>query len=222
MFRSCRRVAVFIAAVVAVSAFAQNSVVTVLSEVKSPDPWTQAPSSFRDVPFGATLAEAQTTLGPMKCSDVETPKSQSCTTKDRSKAFRVGGTVINTYYQFYEGRFVGVSLMEGIMASTQKYGPATYRELATAFEQKYGTPTIKKRLRFTGVRPETVNPLTGRRPAEAYDYAADVVVWENDAMHIYLTEASGGKLSYGVVETRDWQRVKEEAQKQRSTSVSPF
>ncbi|MEO8379397.1 MAG: hypothetical protein ABI779_07015 [Acidobacteriota bacterium] len=222
MVRAARLSTAAFAVLVGIVGHAQNSVVTVLSEVKAPEPWMQAPTSFRDVPFGATFAEAQAVLGPMKCSDIELPKSQSCTTKDRSKAFRVGGTVINTYYQFYEGKFVGVSMMEGIMASTQKYGPATYRELATAFEQKYGTPSIKKRLRFTGVRPETVNPLTGRRPAEAYDYAADVVVWENDAVHIYLTEASGGKLSYGVVETRDWQRVKDEAQKQRQTSVSPF
>lgn len=207
---------------VAGAALGQNSVVTVLSEVKSPDPWTQAPTSFRDVPFGATLSEAQAILGPMKCSDIATPKSQSCTTKDRGKAFRVGSTVINTYYYFHEGKFVGVALMEGVMASTQKYGPATYSELATAFEQKYGVPTIKKRLRFTGVRPETVSPLTGRKPAEAYDYAADVVVWENEAMHIYLTEASGGRLNSGVVETREWQRLKEEAEKQRSTAVSPF
>lgn len=210
------------AIVAAVQIAAQNGVVTVLTEEKSPDPWTQAPTSFRDVPFGATLTEAQAVLGPMKCSEADAPKSQSCSTKDRSKAFRVGGTVINTYYHFQDGKFVGVSLMEGLLASTQKYGPATYRELATAFEQKYGRPTVRKRLRFTGVRPETVNPLTGRKPAEAYDYAADVVVWENDTVHVYLTEAQGGRLSYGVVETKEWQHAKEAAQKQRATSVSPF
>jgi len=215
-------VVLFLAFVIAFQVHAQNAVVTVLNEEKSPDPWTQAPTTFRDVPFGATLTEAQAVLGPMKCSEVESPKSQSCSTKDRSKAFRVAGTVINTYYHFHDGKFVGVSLMEGLLASSQKYGPATYRELATAFEQRYGRPTLRKRLRFTGVRPETVNPLTGRRPAEAYDYAAEVVVWENDTMHVYLTEASGGHLSYGVIETKVWQRVKDEAQKQRPTSVSPF
>jgi hypothetical protein len=56
-------------------------------------------------------------------------------------------------------------------------------------------------------------------PPEPYDYMAEVVEWENDSMRAFLIEDEGGKVRYGVLETKAWQ-VKEEAQKK--TSVSPF
>jgi hypothetical protein len=56
---------------VALAAVADEDSSVKLSEEKSPEPWMQAPTSFRDVAFGATLAEAQAVLGPMKCTNVK-------------------------------------------------------------------------------------------------------------------------------------------------------
>jgi len=221
-----RIVASLIVGSLALSAGAQtNGTTETLSEVKSPEPWTQAPDGFRDVRFGSTVEQAQAVLGPLKCDDRKDwiAGVQQCHTTDRNKAFRVAGEVINTYYFFDEGKFVGVTLTEGIMASMQQFPPATYRELSTAFKQKFGTPTYTRTFRSHGIREEKGNMFNGgvtrRIP---YDFTYESVVWENDQVFAYLTANEQNRISYGMVETQSWTKKKEDAAKKRKTNVTPF
>lgn len=142
----------------AVVAHAQSHNVTKEDEVKSPDPWTQAPTEFRGVKFGATLDEAQAVLGALKCEEAAWegyPKNATrCHTKDRSKAFKVAGEVINTYYVFHEGKFVAVDFAQGLMAGMAQYAPPTYHELATSCGDVPNLSTV------TQTRLHTSNSLT--------------------------------------------------------------
>jgi hypothetical protein len=206
-----------------ISAMAQtNGTVEKLTEVKSPESWTQAPEGFRDVRFGFTLEQAQAVLGPMKC-EAGMAGAQQCHTTDRSKAFRVAGEVINTYYFFDEGKFVGVSLSEGLMASLQQFQPSTYIELSTAFKQKFGPPTFTRTFRSHGIREERGNIFNGgvtrRIP---YDYTFESVAWENDQVNTYLVSDEKNRISYGIIETQAWAKKKADAEKSRKTSVTPF
>lgn len=218
--------------ITAVVAHAQSHNVTKEEEVKSADPWTQAPAEFRGVKFGATLDEAQAVLGPLKCEEATWegyPKNATrCHTKDRSKAFKVAGEVINTYYVFHEGTFVAVDFAQGLMAGMAQYAPPTYHELSTAFEQKYGTPTFKRTFRHTGVEKKTLRSYVGGRYAGSrpefvpFDYKTYVVAWENETMHIYLASDQSWRLTNGSIETAAWRTAREEAQKTRKTDVTPF
>lgn len=197
----------------------------VLSEVKSPEPWTQAPTGFREVPFGATLDEAKAILGPMKCDDRSDwiAGSLQCHTTDRGKAFRVAKEVINTYYFFDNGKFVGVTFQEGMMAALNQFPPPTYYELATAFRQKFGTPSVTRTYRAHGIREEKGNMFNGGRDRKIpYDYTFESVEWTNDQVVVYLVAEENQRLGYGYIETREWQQKNEEASKKRKVNVTPF
>ncbi len=209
-----------------ISAMAQtNGTVEKLTEVKSPEPWTQAPEGFRDVRLGSTPEQAKAVLGPLKCEDRNDwiAGVQQCHTTDRSKAFRVAGEVINTYYFFDQGKFVGVTLSEGLMASLQQFPPATYIELSTAFKQKFGPPTYTRSFRSHGIREEKGNIFNGgvtrRIP---YDYTFESVAWENEQVNAYLVSDEKNRVSYGVIETQAWAKKKTDAEKSRKTNVTPF
>lgn len=202
-----------------------NGTTEKLTEVKSSDPWTQAPDGFRDVRFGSTIEQAQALLGPLKCDDRKDwiAGVQQCHTTDRSKAFRVAGEVINTYYFFDEGKFAGVTFSEGLMASLQQFAPPTYRELSAAFKQKFGTPTYTRTFRSHGIREERGNMFNGgvtrRTP---YDYTFESIAWENDEVNAYLISNAENRISYGVIEAQSWTKKKAEAGKSKKTNVTPF
>jgi hypothetical protein len=211
---------------IGLSAAGQSSgAVDKLSEVKSPDPWTQAPDGFRGVKFGATVEEAQVVLGPMKCDDGRDwiPRVQSCHTTDRSKAFRVANEVINTYYFFDEGKFVGVTFSEGMMAGLTQFPPPTYVELSTAFKQKFGTPTYSRTFRAHGIREERGNMFNGGRDKHIpYDYTFETISWENETVSAFLVSDGRYRLSNGAIEVQSWIKKKTDAEKARKTSVTPF
>ena len=231
--RRCAVVLLTIALLSATPAISQTHNVETVEEVKAETPWSQAPDGFRDVKFGATEAEAIAILGPMKCNDVKwesLPPHRSCSTKDRSKAFRVENAVVATYYIFYEAKFVGVTLSETISMSVADYAPPLFAQLSAAFVERYGTPTIRRTFRHHGTREVTIRRTVGGRSAGSridfvpFDYKTFAVVWENDDVNAYLTSGEGARLSYGVIETRAWEKLKEEAREaaKKPASVTPF
>lgn len=219
--------------VVTMPAMSQTHNVETVEELKAEAPWTQAPDGFRGVRFGATEAEAVAVLGPMKCNEVKwegVPPHRSCSTKDRSKAFRVENVVVATHYIFHEGKFVGVSLSETLSMSIADYAPPLYAQLSAAFEERYGPPTIRRTFRHHGVEEVKIRRTVGGRSAGSridfvpFDYKTFAVIWENDDVNAYLTSGQGGQLSYGIVETQAWAKLKEEAREQakKPKSVTPF
>jgi hypothetical protein len=190
--------------------------------------WTKVPDGFRGVKFGATKAEAESVLGPLRCSralgvkpekmptyrrdgtraSVPTPPHEVCATTDKAKAFRAGEKVIGTDYIFDEGRFVAVKLRRIETMSSSKV--LMFSDIRPILESWYGPPTEENNIHEKGIRQESIatwDPKQNKSVSKSYpvkvDYTRTCLRWDDAAVEVGL--CSGDRVfERGEIETAAW------------------
>jgi hypothetical protein len=134
--------------------------------------WTQEPTNFRGVPWGATEKEAKKIVD-LNCVNIR-QNHRGCVSP-----FQLNGHEITPVFMFLNGKLGGVS---------GRFKVEAYPDLRTAFVDKYGAPSSTER--------STVQNKMGA------SFEQESLVWDGPTIYIHLTRLSdtvtNGSFSVGT------------------------
>ena len=130
--------------------------------------WDREPRTFRNVPWGASEAEATARMATSewKCGEVNKPSllvQRAC-----AGHFDVGLANVLTVFGFYDGKFV---------VATLTFESSNWTEVRDAFLEKFGPPSER-----------SIDQLKTRMNVE---YASEKLEWSGAAVIVQLSQYSG-------------------------------
>ncbi len=138
----------------------ESSTSEVFDKAESGSPWTQSPSAFRGLAFGASEKDMVAAFGPVKCRDesYDGTHYRECRATKNDARFIVNGLTVEDFYQFSDGKLVAVRFYPQTSMGVVMPGPS-YADFLGAFSDKYGPPTVTWKTRSKGVRSARYNLL---------------------------------------------------------------
>jgi hypothetical protein len=207
--------------VLAASVLAQeSSTFEVFDKAESSSPWTQSPSAFRGLAFGASEKDMAAAFGPVKCRDesYDGARYRECRAIKNEARFIVNGVTVEDFYQFSDGKLVAVRFypqtsMGAILATP------SYNDFLAAFSDKYGPPTSTWKMRNKGVRSARYNMLgVPLGPYVPYEFISRSSEWRNASMLITLHGDGTDRFNFALIQTADWEQRKKDASKKPTTA----